>query len=74
MGDKKAVYMFKSMIELEDALMNWLDDKFPEDALLSILKIDGTGLDIESNPNVGFEVFTQNVVPPTKIIDVTKVN
>jgi len=74
MGDKKAVYMFKNRDELEDALMNWLGDKFPEDATLSILKIDGTGLNVEHDPNVGFEVLTKDIIPPSKIIDVEKVD
>ena len=74
MSDKKAVYMFKDRDELEDTLMNWLDDKFPENAPLSILKINGTGLNIEHDPNVGFEVLTQNIIPPSKIIDVEKVD
>ena len=72
MGDKKAVYMFKSRVELEDALMNWLGEKFPEDKSLSILKINGDGLKVEYDPNVGFEILTPEVVHPSRIIGVEK--
>jgi hypothetical protein len=39
-GDKPAVFLFKDKIEMEDAVGNWLGDKFDEDEPLVCLTIN----------------------------------
>jgi len=40
----EAVYLFKSLDDVEDALTNWLGDCFDEDEVLALLSVQGTGL------------------------------
>lgn len=42
--DTKAVYLFVSIEELENAMRNWLGERFGEEDDLTILEVDITGL------------------------------
>lgn len=40
LGEKEeAIYLFKSVDDAEDAVMNWLGDEFNEDAILVLLEV-----------------------------------
>jgi len=68
----KAVYLFDDRASLEDALMNWLSDKFDEDEPLVILTINTEGLELYSS-GVGYEIYSCDIIPwnrVTKIEDV----
>ena len=70
-GNNKAVYLFDDRTTMEDAVMNWLSDKFDENEPLVCLKINPTGLHIISS-DVGYEVMTYDIVPWKNIIGVEK--
>ena len=38
--NKKAIYLFHSISDMDNALLNWLGECFPEDIDLAILQID----------------------------------
>lgn len=38
--NKKAIYLFHSIADMDNALLNWLGECFPEDIDLAILQID----------------------------------
>jgi hypothetical protein len=64
--DKKAVYLFPDKATAEEALMNWLGDRF-EDEDLALLKIDKSVLqeqEIKIIPGeVGYEVMSLQPIP-----------
>lgn len=66
-SDKKAIYLFKDKTEAEDALMNWLGDKFDENEDLAILTIDPKNLTIVPS-SVGYEVISYNPIPAQNIV------
>jgi RNA:NAD 2'-phosphotransferase (TPT1/KptA family) len=59
---QKAVYLFDDRTKMEDAMMNWLSDKFPEDEPLVCLTIDARGLELHES-SVGYEIVSYNAVP-----------
>ena len=72
LSDKKAVYLFKDRDEMEDAITNWLGDKFDEDEPLLCFTIYPSGLDIELS-NVEYEVISYNPIPPKNIIKIENI-
>jgi hypothetical protein len=66
-----AVFLFDNKTTMEDALMNWLGDKFPENEPLSLITINPTGLNIKpSDKSTGYEVLSYDVIPPQNIVKI----
>jgi hypothetical protein len=70
--DERAVYLFKDKVEAEDALMNWLGDRFDEDEPLVMLTIKTGGLNIVPG-SAGFEVMSYNTIPWRNVVKVENV-
>lgn len=66
-GEQEAfVYLFRSLLDAEDALMNWLGDAFDDDSvLLAILEVDASGLPLTST--AGFELVCRGNIPPARV-------
>lgn len=69
--NKKAVYLFSSLVDAENALMNWLGDwytdTYGEDIPLALLEID---LDLTfplKNGDVEYEVISEITIPSKHI-------
>lgn len=65
----KRIYLFDSIDECENALMNWLGDEYEDIGVKSvaILKVDLENIDIEQNPDAGYEYWVTDPIPPDKI-------
>ena len=63
--DTPGVYLFPNLESLEDA--NWLDNIFDEDEELVLLTIDGAGLVLYQDPDVGYEMISLTPVPTSAI-------
>lgn len=59
------IYLFSSLIEAEDAVMNWLGDLYDDEVTLALLKIDVTNIDLGSE--VEWEYYTTKLIPPDRI-------
>jgi hypothetical protein len=70
MQDAKGVYLFKSIIEAEDALMNWLGERFGEEEKLTLLKVDPRGVGEVDSSAAGFEVTSMSKINPKWITPV----
>ena len=66
-NDPEAVYLFPDMESVDNALMNWLGDRFAEDEPLSVLAIDTTGLRIVPG-GANYELISYDPVPPENIL------
>ena len=66
-NEPKGVYLFKSKVEAEDAVMNWLGDRFDEDEELLLLSVDANGLSL-SPTSAGFELISHKDIPAKNII------
>jgi len=44
--DLNAVFFFSSRETMEDGLLNWLDDRFPDPEKIVTLEVDLAGLDV----------------------------
>ncbi len=65
----KAICLFDDRTTMEDALMNWLSDKFPENEPLVCLTIDPTGLEIHES-DVGYEVISYKTIPWKNVVKI----
>lgn len=63
------VYLFDNRTTMEDAVMNWLGDKFPENEKLVCLTISKQGLNLHDN-QVGYEFVSFKTIPPQNIVKV----
>ena len=63
MSDTNGVYMFRSLDDAHDAIVNWLGDRYDEDVDLSILSIDPAGVS-DINSVVGYEVMSRDTILP----------
>jgi hypothetical protein len=59
-----AIYLFGSIADAEQAVMNWLGDQFDETEHLVLLRVDVTGVQIEHN---AFEFSTRQFIPRDNI-------
>lgn len=66
-GDVEGVYLFPDKITMQDALMNWLGDKFEEDEKLTSLKVDLTRVERPIESDVGYEIRVIGGIPPEAI-------
>ena len=65
MQDVEGVYLFKSVDAAEDALMNWLGDRFDEDEPLTLLRVDSDGVgEIDTESAAGFEAISRAAISP----------
>lgn len=67
-----AVFLFKDITTAEDAVMNWLGDKFPEEVELVMLTIKTEGLDIKKS-KAGFEVMSLSTIPWKNIVRIENI-
>lgn len=70
MDDKPGIYLFPSVEDAEDALMNWLGDRL-DDKELVLLKIDITGLNCESD--VDYEIRCNDQIPYSRILSIEEI-
>lgn len=64
-GAKKQIYLFPSIDAADEALMNWLGDRFQdEDEMLSLLQIDVSGLTVFDDMD---ELYTTDPISPDRI-------
>ena len=61
--DVEGVYLFKSIEDAEDAVMNWLGDRFDEDEELTLLKIDSTGIK-KTEQGAAYEIISKEKIEP----------
>ena len=64
MQDVEGVYLFKSITAAEDALMNWLGDRFGEEEKLTLLKVDPRGVGEVDSSAAGFEAISISKIDP----------
>ena len=64
MEDIEGIYLFKSIADAEDALMNWLGDRFGEEEKLTLLKVDPRGVGEVDSSAAGFEVVSTSKINP----------
>ena len=64
MQDVEGVYLFKSAMDAEDALMNWLGDRFGEEEKLTLLRVDPRGVGEVDNSAAGYEVVSTSKIDP----------
>ena len=64
MEDAEGVYLFKSIAAAEDALMNWLGDRFGDD-YLTLLRVDRSGVgELDTTSAAGFEAISKTAIAP----------
>ena len=66
--EEERTYLFPSLDDVEAALSSWLGEQFEED-ILALLEVDVAGIELGSD--VGFEVFTHEVISPDRITVLT---
>jgi hypothetical protein len=64
--EKEGVYLFKSYHDAEDAVVNWLGDRFDEDDDLVAIGIDPIGVRIEKSA-ADYEIFSTSPIPSENI-------
>jgi GNAT superfamily N-acetyltransferase len=68
MEDVAGVYLFGSKDDAEEAVMNWLGDRFDEDEELVLIKVDGDKVVDRSSSAAGYEVISTKDIPKEGII------
>lgn len=64
--DEPGVYLFKSKIDAEEALMNWLGDRFEEDDELILLPVDKDAVR-ETVSGADYEIISRQNIAPSAI-------
>lgn len=72
MVDDKAIYLFKTKDDAEQALMNWLGDRFNDDDEVVLLTIDITGLKCKET-GAAYEIACHDVINAKRIKNIEKV-
>ncbi len=67
-NEEIGVYLFRNMDDVEDALMNWLGDRFDENEELIVIKVDGSYVNRLSPNAAGFELIVKNNIPKEGIL------
>ena len=67
-GEEAGVYLFRSREDAEEALMNWLGDRFDEDEELVLIKVDDRYVDEVSSDAAGYEVISKKAIPKEGIV------
>jgi GNAT superfamily N-acetyltransferase len=68
MEDEPGVYLFKDLSDAEDAVTNWMGDRFDEDEELVVIKVDDRFVGKVSSNAAGFEVVSTKDIPPEGIV------
>ena len=56
------VFMFPDRETIEDA--TWFFDRFDDDVALTVFEVDIEGVEMFSDPDVGYELWTRTPIPP----------
>ena len=67
MDDEKGVYLFSTRVDMEDAVMNWLGDRFDEDEDLTLLTLSHEGVETHSTA-ARYEVISYDAISPENIV------
>lgn len=67
--DERGVYLFKSLDDAVEAIMNWLGDRFDEDEPLAIVVVDAAQIRV-STTAAAYEVISYSNVPASAIVGV----
>lgn len=70
MRDVPGVYLFPDRDTMDDAWDAWMEDRFDEEAELSILAVNVEGLELESD--VEFELRSRQPISPDRIVAVER--
>jgi hypothetical protein len=65
--DETAVYLFETRSAAEEAVLNWLGDRFAEEEELVLLIIDPTDLEVVSS-TAAYEVLVYDTIPFSSIV------
>jgi len=68
MNDERGVYLFKDRSGVEDALMNWLGDRFDEDESLALVFVDESYVKAVSSNAATYEVICLHDLPPQAVL------
>lgn len=68
MKDVPGVYMFRDKLAMEDALMNWLLDRFDEDDELVAIRVDPNFVSSFNDAAAGFEIISNTNIPKEGIV------
>ena len=68
MEDEVGVYLFRSKLAAEEAVMNWLGDRFEEDEELVLIRVDSRFVDEVSEKAAGYEVISKKDIPAEGIL------
>jgi hypothetical protein len=68
MEDEPGVYLFKDLSDAEDAVTNWMGDRFDEDEELVVIKVDDRFVEKVSSNAAGFEVVSTKDIPQEGIV------
>lgn len=66
-GDPSAVYLFTDYTTMEDAVVNWLGDRFEEDDVLVLLTLSEDGIETFQT-EAGYEVISYDPIPAKNIL------
>ena len=66
------VFLFNKKEEMEDAMMNWLGDKFSDNDELVLLTINPKNIDLFPS-DVSYEIITDQVIPWSNIVKVENI-
>ena len=61
---EERLYFFPTVVDAEDAAMNWLGDQY-EDEILALLEVDITGIPMKKD--VEWELYTNQPISPERI-------
>ena len=61
---EERLYFFPTVVDAEDAAMNWLGDQY-EDEILALLEVDITGISMKKD--VEWELYTNQPISPERI-------
>ena len=65
-GEKEErVYLFPTEDHAADALMNWLGDQYDDDVEFALLRVDVSGMSLESEAE--YEYYTRSAISPDRI-------
>lgn len=67
LNESKGIFLFPSVDDLEDALMNWLGDEFEDDETLTIWEVTIPDKSKLKRSTVGYERIYTDVIPPTNL-------
>ena len=66
------VFLFNKKEDMEDAMMNWMGDRFSDDEELVLLTINPKNIDLFPS-DAGFEVITDQIIPWKNIVKIEKI-